>query len=155
MLDELNITSVLWMIIIIFLKSLRMSDFLGQCLEKARIVSEFTEKRCLPMIQDLRWMFWMAVPVSFRPVCRPNATDGRTFKSFRSAPWCSPEKRGQPFGASWFCTGRTVVLNFWRLLAGENQRKTLGNNGFGYDPVFFLRSMAWRQHNYLRRLKTG
>jgi len=68
----------------------------------------------------------------------------------------SPEKRGQLFGVSWFCTGRTVVLKplmvHWQ---GKISERPLGNNGFAMIRYSFCRSMAWRQHNCFRRLKTG
>jgi Xanthosine triphosphate pyrophosphatase len=57
--------------------------FLDNALKKARIVSEFTGETVLADDSGLEVVFWMAVPVSFRPDMPARMPPmKRTFKSF-------------------------------------------------------------------------
>ena len=115
--------------------------FLDNALKKARIVSEFTGETVLADDSGLEVGVLDGRPGIFSArYAGPNATDEeniqKLLEALRGVP---PEKRGAAF--------RCVLVlyrpdshfetfdGYWQ---GKISERPLGNNGFGYDPVFFL-----------------
>jgi XTP/dITP diphosphohydrolase len=115
--------------------------FLDNALKKARIVSEFTGETVLADDSGLEVDVLDGRPGIFSArYAGPNATDEeniqKLLEALRGVP---PEKRGAAF--------RCVLVLYqpdsrfetfdghWQ---GKISERPLGNNGFGYDPVFFL-----------------